>query len=54
MQRGTKIILHLKTDCSEFSKEETIKKIVGKYSNFVGYPIIVNGDKINVIQVRTS
>lgn len=25
VQRGTKIILHLKPDCSEFSKEETIK-----------------------------
>jgi TNF receptor-associated protein 1 len=23
---------------------------VSKYSNFVGYPIIVNGEKINVIQ----
>ncbi|CAF0717780.1 unnamed protein product [Brachionus calyciflorus] len=48
--RGTKIILHLKDDCSEFSKEDVIRKIVNKYSNFVGYPIVVNGDKINLIQ----
>jgi TNF receptor-associated protein 1 len=25
VQRGTKIVLHLKKDCSEFSKENTIK-----------------------------
>ena len=25
VQRGTKIILHLKSDCTEFSKEDTLK-----------------------------
>ena len=25
--------------------------IVSKYSNFVGHPITVNGDRINLIQV---
>ena len=25
VQRGTKIILHLKSDCAEFSKEDTLK-----------------------------
>lgn len=50
VERGTKIVLHLKNDCSEFSKEENIKKIIKKYSNFVGHPIYVNGDRINLIQ----
>ena len=27
VQRGTKIILHLKKECSEFSKEQTVKGI---------------------------
>ena len=68
-------MLHLKNDCSEFSKEENIKsksviyqrtaqltvgadrrsfgsklEIIKKYSNFVGHPIYVNGDRINLIQ----
>ena len=27
VQRGTKIILHLKKECNEFSKEQTVKGI---------------------------
>lgn len=50
VQRGTKIILHLKPDCAEFSKEENIRNIVNKYSNFVGFPILVNGERINLIE----
>lgn len=50
VQRGTKIILHLKDECAKFSKEDTIKEIIKKYSNFVGHPIVVNGDRINLIQ----
>ncbi|KAL3279356.1 hypothetical protein HHI36_016862 [Cryptolaemus montrouzieri] len=47
---GTKIVLHLKTECREFADEDTIKKIIQKYSNFVGSPIILNGTKTNIIQ----
>ena len=50
VQRGTKIVLHLKDDCAKFSKEETIKGIVKKYSNFVGHPITINGDRVNLIR----
>ncbi len=42
--------MHLKSDCAQFSKEDHIKEIIKKYSNFVGYPIVVNGDRINLIQ----
>jgi len=37
--RGTKIILHLKEDQSEYSEERKIKEIVKKHSQFIGYPI---------------
>jgi TNF receptor-associated protein 1 len=33
---GTKIIIHLKPEDSEFANESTIKDVVKKYSNFVG------------------
>jgi len=42
--------LHLKADCAEFSKEDVVKGIIKKYSNFVGHPIYINGDRINVIK----
>lgn len=50
VQPGTKIVLHLKTDCREFSDEDTIKNIINKYSNFVGSPIYLNGKKVNTVQ----
>lgn len=47
---GTKIILHLKTDCREYADEERIRTVIKKYSNFVGSPIYLNGKKANDIQ----
>ncbi|XP_019865558.1 heat shock protein 75 kDa, mitochondrial [Aethina tumida] len=47
---GTKIVIHLKNDCREFSDEETVKNILNKYSNFVGSPLYLNGTKANIVE----
>lgn len=47
---GTKIVIHLKTECREYADEDRIKAVIKKYSNFVGSPILLNGNKANDIQ----
>lgn len=50
VDRGTKIVLHLKGDAYDFAKEEVIDTVIRKYSNFVGVPIYLNGKRVNVIE----
>lgn len=39
--RGTKIVLHLKEDVTDFCEERRIKEVIAKHSQFIGYPIIM-------------
>ena len=49
-RRGSRIVLHLKEDAAEFSKAGRIRQILGKYSNFVGFPISLNGERVNSVE----
>ena len=48
-QRGTKLVIKLKEEFSEFSKEDRVKDIIKKYSAFVQFPVSVNGEKVNTV-----
>ncbi|EDW60396.1 heat shock protein 75 kDa, mitochondrial [Drosophila virilis] len=50
VEYGTKIVLHLKTDCREYADEDRIRAVIKKYSNFVGSPILLNGKQANEIK----
>jgi molecular chaperone HtpG len=45
--RGTEIHLRLKKDAQEFTDDYSLRQIVKKYSDYVGYPIYVAGDIAN-------
>ncbi|KAL4686048.1 hypothetical protein H8959_001645 [Pygathrix nigripes] len=50
VRTGTKIIIHLKSDCREFASEARVRDVVAKYSNFVSFPLYLNGRRKNTLQ----
>ncbi|NWV01097.1 TRAP1 protein, partial [Upupa epops] len=50
VRTGTKIIIHLKEDCKEFANEDRVKEVVTKYSNFISFPLYLNGRRINTLE----
>lgn len=43
--RGTRIILHLKEDMSEYLEEKRVKDLIKKHSEFIGFPIKLYTEK---------
>ena len=48
LSRGTKIVVHLKD--TEFAQASRIEQIIKHYSNFVPFPIELNGTAVNTVQ----
>ncbi len=49
-ERGVKIVMHLKEDLKEYAEETRLKHLIERYSNFVGFPIFLNGKRINEVE----
>ncbi len=50
IQRGTTIEIQLREETSEYANADRLKEIVKKHSNFVNFPIKMDGEKINTIR----
>eukprot|EP00534_Pseudo-nitzschia_fraudulenta_P012672 CAMPEP_0201218236 /NCGR_PEP_ID=MMETSP0851-20130426/190473_1 /ASSEMBLY_ACC=CAM_ASM_000631 /TAXON_ID=183588 /ORGANISM="Pseudo-nitzschia fraudulenta, Strain WWA7" /LENGTH=824 /DNA_ID=CAMNT_0047507915 /DNA_START=1095 /DNA_END=3570 /DNA_ORIENTATION=- len=48
--RGTTVKLFLKEDYWGLLSETKVKDVLNKYSNFVRFPIYVNGDRVNTVE----
>ena len=54
LPRGTQVILELKDDAKDFAKPDQIEQLVKRYSNFIQFPIELNGTRLNTIQAIWS
>ena len=54
LSRGTKIILHLKEDMSEYLEERRLKELVKKHSEFISFPISLAVEKSTEKEVTDS
>jgi len=50
LPRGTTVTLELKEDGKEFAEKNRITSIIKKHSNFISFPILVQGEKANTVQ----
>ncbi|MDD2717961.1 MAG: molecular chaperone HtpG [Candidatus Wallbacteria bacterium] len=50
VERGTMITVELKDDNADFCKSDKIKDLIKRYSNFVPFPIFVNGERVNTVE----
>lgn len=48
--RGARIVIELKDDAYDFSEAATVKRILEKYSSFVPFPILLNGERVNTVE----
>ncbi len=46
--RGSKMVLHLKDE--DFAKKYKIEQLLKKYSNFVSFPILLDGERTNTVE----
>ena len=47
--RGVKVVMHLKEELGEYAEETRLRHLIETYSNFVGFPIFLNGKRINEV-----
>merc|ERR1712194_811233 len=52
LKRGTRIILHMKEDMSEYLEEKRVKDLVKKHSEFIGFPVMLYTEKTTEKEVE--
>ena len=50
LPRGVKIVLHLNEKSADFAEGYKVKELITRYSNFVGFPILLDGKRVNEVE----
>jgi TNF receptor-associated protein 1 len=48
--RGSKVVIKLREACREFASAAAVKAVIVKHSNFVNFPIFLNGAQVNTVR----
>ncbi|MFT5109711.1 MAG: TNF receptor-associated protein 1, partial [Pseudoalteromonas tetraodonis] len=48
--RGAKMVIKLKEGQEEYATEHRVKALLERYSNFVPFPILLNGERVNKVE----
>jgi molecular chaperone HtpG len=48
--RGCRMVIHLKDEHAEFATPGRIKTVLERYSNFVPFPILLDGERVNNVE----
>lgn len=54
LKRGTRIIVDLKEDATDYAKDWKVKNIIEQYSAFVSFPIKLKDEVVNTVQALWS
>ncbi len=49
-RRGARVVVHLKEEHEEFAKTSRVRGTIERYSNFVGFPVNLNGERVNTVE----
>jgi molecular chaperone HtpG len=49
-RRGCKVVVHLRDEYGEFANESRVREVLRSYSNFVPFPINLNGERVNTVE----
>lgn len=50
LDRGTRIVIHLKEGQQEFAGKWKAEGLLKRYSNFVPFPLLLNGERVNTVE----
>ncbi|MCC5878033.1 MAG: molecular chaperone HtpG [Candidatus Sumerlaeia bacterium] len=54
LERGTRITVHLKEEKADYAEDFHVRQIIRKFSSFVPFPIMLDGEKTNTVQALWS
>ncbi len=50
LPRGSRLVIRLKDEFKDFSKKDKVKSVLERYSKYIAFPLMLDGEKLNTMQ----